>query len=144
MKRVILIISFLLMTSLSYAGYNVCYDEYGKNLFIKGSSPIKGCLYYSDKNMDEYKRVKGLNLKYCNVVDGKVVEISKAEKDAIIASELKAKEMAKKENIESLNITIKQLVNALENNDIITKTQIIDKVKTDENITSIGVIDAIK
>ena len=131
----------LLLVPFLYAGDYVCYDKEG-NITAKVTSV--GASYSSRKDCIKVTREKIESLdrfyKYdANVVgtnDSKIVAMTKETKDAIVAKELKAVEDAKIASIESLEITVKQLVDALVEKKLITKDEIINKVKTDENITT--------
>ncbi len=122
-----------------FAGYNVCYDQDGKNLSIRGSSPINSCLYFSDQDMSEYTRVKAIgSLKYHKVVGGVVVEMTQNEIDAINVAEAQAQEDALLAQIDKYEVSNIDLITALVKvinvripGNVITKQEMIDQIKSD-------------
>ena len=138
MKRItiLFVLVFISICSSAFAGFNVCGD---KDLSMKGSSPIDGCIYYSDKDMVEYTRVKSLFLfhrsDFLKLDNGKVIEKTTVEKDAILSVEAQAVEDNLIARIESGSITILELLKALEAKSIITMKEITDEVKKDNNLS---------
>ena len=94
MKKLIFALIFLFPT-IVFAGFNIC-DNNG--LSKQGSSPIQGCLYFSDYNITEYDRVKALwsstRRDFLKIENGIVVEKTQAEKDAILQAEADAQAAA--------------------------------------------------
>ncbi len=131
-------ILFLLFTIPAFAGYNVCHNA-GYDLSIRGSSPINGCIYYSDQNMSEYTRVKAIgSLKYHKVVLDVVVAMSQVEIDAINDAEAQAQEDALLAQIDKYEISNIDLLTALVKvinvripGNVITKAEIIAQIKSD-------------
>ena len=124
------IICFMPMTDC--AGDYICFDTEG---VITRKVYSKGRTYSQRVDCVKTPRetIKSLT-RYNRYIDGKIVELSQEEKDVIIASELKVQEDAKEASIDNLNISIEQLIKALESKSIITKTEIIEKVKEDEGL----------
>ena len=67
--------------------------------------------------------------------DDKVIEMSQQEKDVLDQARADTIEEAKKKAIEAGNISMNQLLEALEDLNIITKKQITDEVKENEGIS---------
>lgn len=132
MKKIIILICFLLITTYASAGYNICYDANGLNLRVIQSDPMTPtCIYYSDHNMTEYIRVKNLyktvGLKYLKVVNGVVTEMSQFDKDVIDQTEQYLIDQAELNRI-----------NNLDNNISATNTSNISLTKVDNAIDNIG------
>ena len=120
-------------------GFNIC-DVDGE-LVKKGSSPIDGCLYFNDDNMDEYTRVKtlfaGVRHDFLKIVDGVIVEKTQAEKDVILAAEAQAVIDAQNSTDDALSVTQLEVWTAwvqLYNSKVpaqyqVTKSEIIQKIK---------------
>lgn len=97
-------------------GFNICYDGEGKNIYKTGSSPIDGCLYFSDNDVTEYNRVFSLvntiRNDFLKVENGVVVEISQAEQDVILQQEEDAEYQRQRDSVGALEITIKDAFTA--------------------------------
>lgn len=136
MRKVFIILFFLLISTKSYAGFNIC-DE--GRLVKKGSSPIEGCLYFNDDNINEYNRVKTLfgstRRDFLKIENGIVVEKTQAEKDSILQSEADAQAQAIEDALDKFEVSNIELMTALIQRinvriaDDITKQEIIDQIK---------------
>jgi len=93
MKIFCMFLSFMILFPvISFAGFNIC-DNAG-TLSRRGSSPIPGCFYFSDKDIAEYNRVNTLwgsvRHDFLEIVGGIVVEKSLADQTAILDAEAQA------------------------------------------------------
>lgn len=92
------LLAIILFCGPALAGISVKYDAEGnvtRYRLRRGPLSDKGCLYYTNEDA-EYTAVRDLlkstSVKWLRVVDGKVVALSQAERDAIIAAEQAAAE----------------------------------------------------
>ena len=142
MNKYILPILICLISSPCFAGDYICYDKDGV-IVSKAYSVGKSHSQRTDCVRLDREVIKSLT-KYHKYIDGKIVELSQLEKDAIIAKELKEQEDLEKASIDILNISVEQLIKVLEIKGIITSTEVIDRVKIDEGLTDITAIEVTK
>lgn len=121
MKKLILITSFLLFCSTSYAGIVVCEGQNGNvNHFDLSEEAIDGCFYYDEgqnvttKQADDLREIKSnVPLRYMKIESGFPVEMTQQEKDdrdALLTTAQKNSEIAR---IDSGNVTGEEILKAL-------------------------------
>jgi len=109
MKQLLMFLSFMILfPALSFAGFNIC-DNAGVLSRI-GSSPIPGCLYFSDEDLTEYNRVNTLwestRHDFLEIVGGVVVEKSLAAQTAILDAEAQAVIDAENARVEAIDTNL--------------------------------------
>ena len=102
------IVIFLLMCSTAFAGDYVCHDN---GTIISKHRSVDG--YYFPACL-KITRAEFTSLtRWHKVVGGVVVEMTKAEKDAILLAEATAQTQAENDAVDNFNITVKDLARAL-------------------------------
>ncbi|HDY68906.1 MAG TPA: hypothetical protein ENH85_14085 [Candidatus Scalindua sp.] len=136
MKIIILILCFLIISFSADAGTRVFYK--GEEVTgISDGSPVAGALYYNDDSPDYVQKknlIETVSRRFLKVVNGELVEISQAEKDIILQAEENARIQSETDRINNSNITIKELIEALDKLNIIVKKDVLDEVKNSSNI----------
>jgi len=150
MKKYILSLAFLLLTSPAWSGAGVCHDGSGNitEYTLDGDwvffTQTDNCKYYKDAEFEQLKsELIGVPKKYIKWDNGldKPVEMTQAEKDAVDQAIADAKKQAEIERAERLDFTMQDVIVALVKrintripNDPITKQEIIDQLKADKGL----------
>jgi len=115
MRKLFLTFLIILVSNVAHAGFNICEDS--GVLSKRGTSPIVGCLYFSDDDMVEYTRVKNLwetnRHDFLDVANGIVVEKTQLQKNVITKSESDAQALAETTTVNNLEVSVKDLARAL-------------------------------
>ena len=140
MRNNLLIMVFVLYCSFVYAEDFVCYDSEDKNAYyvhsIDPTQQPSNCVYVLPADHETVRQMVGKFFK--KGVTGYPVEMSQAEKDAILQAEEDARQQALLDAIDKFDITNLDLLTALIKvinvripSNPITKQEMIDQIKDD-------------
>jgi len=154
MRHIILILSFVLVTSIASAESWIKFDPTTKRVLrtVNGDGTIVGCSGINNSNISsncilatatEYQNAK-LPLKKVNtsvVVGSRVIDLTTAEKSAITAAKATAQLTADRATADRLAHPTQEIIAALVKRlnirfagNPITKQEIIDQLKTDKGL----------
>lgn len=142
MRKLLIFLFLICICNEAYAGDIAIFDPNSQpvpNQVKQYLRSVNTPYYYGRDDIVIMPTMPHYNLKFLKVKNGQVVEMTQAEKDAIIQAEQQAQHDAQVQNVNNLGVTVKDMIVAfvkVYNSKVppqyrITKQEIIDQIKQD-------------